>query len=290
MTLPDVISTLSKTTANGTAYVEYTIYPNGVTDKALICVPAGVDEGESVVLAMCSHGSGGTEQQINLPRMVQIRDGLLDRGFIVASAFAHDRAWANNAALADWVRLHGWVNAHYPVTDVLLHGESMGGLTMLVLAGTGAVPHLRATVSVDGAMNLRAAYDGNYGAQIRSAYGIASDGSDYAAKTAGHDPCLFEPSQYAQQRIMLSASPADTAIPKVNHSDVFAAHIAGAPRVLDRYTGTGAHVADVNYFPAETLAFYDAALHRGAVKPSGLFTVKLMTRLNHRLTEIRMGA
>lgn len=270
MTYPNEISRTAKQTANGAAYTELSIQPYGVADATLVCIPASVADGAAVNLAIAAHGSGGNEQQINLARMVSTRDGMLDRGWIVASAMAHDRAWANDTALADFTRVHDWVNDTWQVTHTLLHGESMGGLTMMVLASQARIPTVRAVVSIDGALNLRAAYDQagqTYGAQIRTAYGIASDGSDYAAKTAGHDAVLLNMTTFNRIRLFVEGSPNDLHIPKTSHSDVFVANLGNNALELVTRTGTGTHVTAENFFPADVLAFYDNAIANAPADP-----------------------
>lgn len=284
----------TKTTASGTSYIELTVYPFGGTDKALVCVPTAKADGVTSVLAIAAHGSGGNEQQINLARMVSTRDGWLDRGFIVASAMAHDRAWANNAALTDIVNVHAWVNAIWPVRDTLLHGESMGGLTMLVLASKDMIPTIRAVASIDGALNMRHAYDNTaqaYGSQIRAAYGIAADGSDYAAKTAGHDAVLLDMTTFNGLHLFIEGSPNDVHIPKAQNADVFVANLGANAEVLATRTGTGTHVTAENFFPNDVLAFMDAALPAPEWPdpeplPPGLTTVELYAMVNGQLVQV----
>lgn len=266
MAYPNEISRQSKTTAGGTSYTEVTVYPKGVQDKAIICIPASVTDGATVTLAILAHGSGGSEQQINNPNMITTRDGMLDRGWIVGSAMAHDRAWASPVALDDYTRVHDWVNEIWVVRDTLLHGESMGGLTMMILAAQGRIATTRAVVSIDGALSLRAAYDTAgqaYGAQIRAAYGIASDGSNYTSKTAGHDAVLLDMASFNGLRLFVEHSTGDLHVPKANHSDVFLANLGSNALQLVTRTGSGGHVTAGNYFAADVLAFYDGAIAEG---------------------------
>lgn len=285
---------VTKSTASGTSYIELTVFPFGGTDKALVCVPTAKADGTPSVLAMAAHGSGGNEQQINIDRMLSTRDGWLDRGWIVASAFAHDRAWASNAALTDFTNVHAWVNAIWPVTDTMLHGESMGGLTMMVLASKHLIPTVRAAVSIDGALNLRSAYDNTgqtYGTQIKAAYGIATDGSDYAAKTAGHDAVLLDMTTFNGLHLFVEGSPNDAHIPKTQNADVFVANLGNNAARLVTKTGTGTHVTAENFFPTDVLAFMDTALPVPAWPapvplPPNVSTVELYTVIGGQLVKL----
>ena len=136
----------------------------------------------------------------------------------------------------------------------------MGGLTVAILAAQQRFATLRATAIVDAAVNLRHAFDNGYAGQIRAAYGIAVDGSDYAALTAGHDAVLRDPDDYDGQRFFVSASPADVNIIKTSQSDVFIDNFVASFSVLEERVGAGTHVADANFFPADELAFFQAAL------------------------------
>jgi len=297
MAYPNETARVTKTTASGTSYIELTVYPFGGTDKALVCIPTSKADGTQSVLAIAAHGSGGNEQQINIARMIETRDGWLDRGWIVGSAMAYDRAWSNDNALTAYTNVHDWVNSIWPVYDTMLHGESMGGLTMMVLASKGLIPTVRAVASIDGALNLRAAYDmagQAYGSQIRTAYGIAADGSDYAAKTAGHDAVLLDMTTFNGLRLFVEGSPNDLHIPKASHADVFVANLGANAEVLVTKTGTGTHVTAENFFPTDVLAFMDAATTTPPAPvwpppqplPDGVLTVELYAMVNGQLVKV----
>ena len=256
----------TKATAAGTSYDEVLIYPLGVQDRALVCIPTGVVRNDEVVLAICAHGSGGTEQTINSTAMAATRDAMLDRGWIVMSAFAHDRAWANSVAQRDYQRLYTWATSQWQVTDVVLHGQSMGALSMLNIAARDAIPRIRGVVSIDGALNLGAAWAGTYKSQIRTAYGTTDD-ANYPVATAGHDPCLIDVQRFAGKRLFLSASLADTDIPKAQHSDVFEARVSGIAAELVYRVGTAEHVQAPNYFPEDAVAFLESGLVGAPAEP-----------------------
>lgn len=261
MTYPGEISRSTKSTALGTSYVETVVNPFGSGDSLLVCVPAAVADGADVTVMLCAHGHNGSEQTINNPQMLSTRDKALDKGWLVISAYAHGNAWANDTALADYARIPTWVGQTWTIAHLLLHGQSMGALTMANFYSRRLARKIRGMVGIDGAYNLAQAYSQSaYRPSIRAAYGIASDGSDYAAKTAGHDATLLPPATFTGRRLFVSASPADVAIPKVSHSDVFVAMLGTEPADLEVVEGTGGHVTSPNYFPSAAHAFFDEAI------------------------------
>jgi hypothetical protein len=269
MVYPGEISRSSKSTALGTSYVEAVVDPFGVGDTLLVCVPASVADGADVTVMMCAHGHNGSEQTINNSQMVSTRDKALDKGWLVISAYAHGNAWSNDTALADYARIPTWVGETWTLEHLLLHGQSMGALTMANFYSRRLATKIRGMVGIDGAYNLAQAYSqATYKPSIRAAYGIASDDSDYAEKTAGHDATLLEATTFTGRRLFISASPADTAIPKVDHSDVFVAMLGSEPADLEVVEGTGGHVTSPNYFPTSAHAFFDEAILNAVDDPA----------------------
>lgn len=261
MTYPGESTRTAGTTSGGTAYLDVTVDPmaSGVTSRVLI--PNTVDaagSGSNVVLVIVAHGRGDNASHINAARFVATRDGCLDRKWVLISSDAHGNAWSNQTALDDYRRCYDWAASIWNVTDVLLHGWSMGGLTVVNLAGKETIPKVRGTVSIDGALSL-ANEPSIYTAEVRTAYGVASDGSDYAAKTAGFDPCVVSASAWTGKPLFIEASTGDTLIIKANHSDVFVPRVTSLAPVTYK-VGSGAHVADANFMPSDVLAFYDAVI------------------------------
>lgn len=261
MVYPDEVSRLAKTTAAGTAYTEITVSPYGSGDTALVCVPGALADGAASVVVLCAHGHSGSEATINSAMMTPTRNNALDRGWVVASSYAHGNAWANPAALADYRRVWDWINDTWPVGDTLLHGQSMGALTTANLYSRDSIPKVRGMVGIDGAYNLASAFaNTNYKPSIRTAYGIAADGSDYDTKTAGHDAVLLPPGTFAGKRLFLSSSNFDTAIPKATNTDLFVSNLGTSPALIDSRLGNGEHVTSGNYYGTAATEFFEAAL------------------------------
>ena len=76
---------------------------------------------------------------------------------------------------------------------------------------------------------------------IRLAYGIASDGSDYAAKTAGHDPILLDPRVFGGVPMYVVVATDEEALDQSRHWDVFAPRVAPYSPAMKRLNITGGH-------------------------------------------------
>lgn len=256
MTYPGETSRSTKTTGSGASYTEVLLTIG--SDACVLAIPSNA----TPTLMLCAHGFNGSEQTINTTQMVATRDSMLASGVTLLASNATGNGWGNDASINALVAAWQWARTNLRTAATILHGQSMGGLIMANIVSRGLITDAICFVSIDGALNLDAVYKSSttYAASIRTAYGIAADGSDYATKTAGHDPCLMSSSLFARWRIFLSASTADTSVSKVNNTDVFATRLGAQPKVLLQYTGNQEHVFPGNYFPAEVQAFANAAL------------------------------
>jgi hypothetical protein len=90
---------------------------------------------------------------------------------------------------------HG-TGEHRPIV-IVTYGNSMGGLESLLTLAERRIPCILASLVTVPVTNLAASHaDAVSTTTIRTAYGMASDGSDYAAKTSGHDPLLMKGWQF----------------------------------------------------------------------------------------------
>ncbi len=261
-TLPNEVSRVAKVTAKGTPYEEIGVRPYGTTDPAIVLAPNTISLDVPGINVMAHHGSGGSEQTVNTPNMISSRDAMLDRGWSIGSAFGYNRAWGNDAALGAIEALSEYIGEFVSqVTDTLFHGQSMGAQTLAVMYAQNRIPNVRGLASVDGALNLAAAFaHPAHRPSITAAYGIDSSGSDFAVKTAGHDPCQIPASVFADKNFVLWASPDDTSIPKSQHADVFAGRVNPVADNFALYPVTGGHVTASHYQPVPLMAFYDLCL------------------------------
>jgi hypothetical protein len=76
---------------------------------------------------------------------------------------------------------------------------------------------------------------------IRTAYGIAGDGSDYAEKTDGFDPMLAPVDEYGTTPFLVIASSGDNTVPPAAHATPFLARIDGQAIESSYIAVTGDH-------------------------------------------------
>lgn len=265
MAYPNETSRSTKATPSGAPYTEVVLSLNG--DRCIVCIPDAYSTLSEPVQVVKAHGFTGTENIIN-GNFAPCRNAILDAGWIVSSSFARGDAWGNDAAQQAYVDLATWVDTNVVDTaHVLLHGSSMGGLTMLLVYANDLLIKTRACVVVDAALNLAADYAiGSFQASMETAYGFSGSGG-YAAATAGHDPLLLPSARFVGKRVQLSASYDDTLIIQEDHTDQFLSTFAGVPAAMDLVQTTGGHVTPGHYQPEPTMAFYESSVSRGVVTP-----------------------
>lgn len=208
----------AETTPAGTDY--HRLYINETGDEmVLVTVPNTALERDDVTLVIACHGFGGSYNSFNEhPPFLEFRHMCTDNGWIVASPNMHGNQWGNQIALDDLARVHAYFTALWPTVRVLLMGGSMGGLTVLNAASRNAVPDVRGVVTVAGVVDLAVTHGMSaYRDSIRTAYGIASDGSDFTAKTTGYNPIRRPGLAWSADNIDMYHSPDDTAITLAAH-------------------------------------------------------------------------
>lgn len=157
-------------------------------------------------------------------------------------------------------RAYRWLRDHYAVRSLVLWGTSMGGLATLNMLKSRDIPNIVGWLGTYPVTNLASMFANNAGtfaASIRSAYGIAADGSDYAAKTAGNDPALLDPAMFRGVRMRLYASAADTVVSKTTNSDAFAAAVADYAPEASVVACSGEHGDASHFQPSDYVAFFD---------------------------------
>lgn len=139
------------------------------------------------------------------------------------------------------------VHAAYPVSDVIMWGESMGALdALLISAGVKSVPTVRGAMIFSGVCSLANAYAGigdvTFTGQINTAFGITgSSPNTYAELTAGYDPVLRTTANYTSKRFRFTGSASDSTATKASHMDVMTAAISGVTAECVSVTSTGGH-------------------------------------------------
>lgn len=223
---------MSYSTVNATA--------GGETIKVL--VPTGWSNGGKCVIyyhgrtELASHLTSDTDKAGVVTR-------LTDDGYIVAASDAAGDNWGNQASQTAYDALKTYLDSNYAPSAYAYWAQSMGGLSALNMIANGAA--VAGFYGAFPACSLSNMFNGNVGAtyppSIRTAYGIASDGSDYSSKTSGFDPLLQSASVYLRVPMRFVASSSDVSVTKTDNSDAMSAHVAGQLAEHDVITHTGVH-------------------------------------------------
>lgn len=227
--------------------------------RVRIILPPGFDPRYPTPLAIVFHGVGGDASSHGF-----VEYTLLEAGYIVAMSDGSGTWHAGNQASVDeYARLYRYVRDRLPVGPVVFVAESMGGLAALNLIAQRAVPRPAAWVGYSPAINLRGLYDllPDNAANIRAAYGIASDGSDYVTRTAGCDPNLRPVDDFAGVPMLVFHSPGDTVVPKATNIDQLRARIGPLAAEATTIVTSGDH-GDVSNVSAENLVVLRTFLDR----------------------------
>jgi hypothetical protein len=226
----------------------------------LILTPRNYREGHPINVVMYHHGSSELAASLVTEwRKSKLIRRLLVDGYMLCASDAHGNNWGNQAAVEDYNALYRYLDANYTVGKVVNLGQSMGGLTSLLTLTNGAWPKLVGWIGIYPVCSLRAIYDlGTLAPAIRTAYGIAADGSDYAAKTAGHDPALLLASAYDYHRLVSWASSGDTLVPKSTNTDALATLVSGHASMMAVYAVTGDH-GDPSHFVPDKVGWFVAS-------------------------------
>lgn len=252
MSLTGETSRTPLTTPGGTAYAKVVVTNPANSDVYWCYVPDVVATFPVVMFA--AHGAGGDEDYLETyaPDAIPLA---MDRGWVIVCPRATPAGWGNDTLLGRYVAAQTWATAEWGTHIAILHGGSMGGQTVALLAARGDIDNLAAWASFDGAVSLSYAYGKSYQAAINTAYGIPP--AEYATATAGHDPVLKDAADYAGQTVFLAHSTEDTSIEKVYNSDVLYALINPVADVT--YTATtGSHSTE--FLETEADAFFAAAV------------------------------
>jgi acetyl esterase/lipase len=228
-----------------------------------IAMPAGYDSRIPVPLVLYMHGSGGNATSPITDIDTTVYSALVANGFAVASSDQHGNNWGNDSAVADMVTLYKYVTARYAVGPILLMGQSMGGLSSLRTLAARQIPGVVGWLGIYPVTNLANLYSlGTYTSAIKTAYGIASDGSDYASKTAGADPNLLDASLFRGVPMRFYASTGDAVVPRAQNSDLLAARVANINPEATIVVCSGNH-GDLSHFqPSDVVSFFNRCLLR----------------------------
>ena len=196
------------------------------------------------------HGAGETAASLTSdPLKAGVVARLLDDGYLVASSDAAGENWGNQAGLDAYTALQSYLVTNYAPTKTAIFSQSMGGCTGLLAASTGFTGLCAwfGICPVCSLSSMFAANAGTYAGAIRTAYGIAGDGSDYASKTSGFDPALKSASLFNRLPMRFWSSSGDTVVGKTTNSDAMATLVSGSKAESTNVACTGDH-GDTSHF------------------------------------------
>jgi pimeloyl-ACP methyl ester carboxylesterase len=226
-----------------------------------IVLPANYDSRRPTPLVIYMHGLGGDVTAPFVGSAKNFETAVVNAGYIFAACDAFSMThFGMEAAIQEILRVYRNIRDNCNIGPVILMGESMGGLVSLNLLGRRLIPGVSAYVGIYPLTSLEVAYatSAGWASQIRTNYGIAADGSDYATKTAGYSPILRDPTDYLGVPMRFYASPGDTLVSKAANTDAFAARVAGVVPETTVIATTGDHGDGSNFtaaMQADLLAF-----------------------------------
>lgn len=221
-----------------------------------------VPENRLGALAIYHHGSSESHASVSGSLMQGIVDGLTSRGWIVASTNASGNNWGNQAGIDAYSSLYTHVSGLYTITKTVHIAGSMGGLTALSTLTAGVVPFdgLLAIYPVCSLLDLWTNGGGFIQGLIRTAHGIAADGSDYASKTAGKDPMLQATAGFLDVPMRFYASAADTVVSKTTNTDAFRTKIAATTAERELVVCSGDHGDTSHFQPDDAIPFMERCI------------------------------
>lgn len=234
-----------------------------------LLIPWNYDAAAGAYWVHYHHGAGETYTAVLADSLkAGVVDALLAAGYVVAGSTAGGENWGNQSGMDAYYRLHCYALLNYRVRGVLALSQSMGGLTGLLCLRDQRVPYKGwyGIYPVCSLADMFAANAGTYAGPIRSAHGIASDGSDYAAKTAGHDPLTYTAADFPAVGIRLTASYSDTVVSRAANGDALASLLSATAAECSVVAASGNHGDSSHFLPSDTVDFFD----RCKARPGGL--------------------
>lgn len=211
-------------------------------------------------LVIYHHGAGETVVHVVTNPLTDASiTAIRAAGYMVASSTAHGDNCGNAASLADYVELYRYCADVWKINRVMCIGQSMGSLPALSAVASKTIP-IKGYLGIYPVCSLLYFYESTYSSgafptMIKSAYGIAGDGSDYAAKTTGYDPMLVTASKYAGVRMRFYASASDLVVGKSENSDAMATLVTGYATEFEVIACSGNHGDPSHFQPTDYVDF-----------------------------------
>lgn len=181
----------------------------------------------------------------SLNQRAQFKEITEELGVIYGKCKFHGNSYGSPNAMADAKALYDAALRIAPISGVILLGNSMGGIGALNALHTGTIPNVLGVYLTDPTYDLRHRWNNGRKPEITSAYGVASDGSDYETKTAGYDPALAPIKAFRGVPISIVASTGDGTVPFNSHTAILQARLSETNDVTVIDTKTAGHnIAD----------------------------------------------
>jgi hypothetical protein len=258
---PARTKTVAGVAVEGAEHRQSVSAPSVGGDAWRFSIPATYDpRTPSPVVIYCHQSRGGSQASPwAVSRAQPVTKTLLDSGYIVPAANDGGDRWGNQASLDNYLALYQHLRDRFNTGALFFLGVSMGSMTALNALTHSGWPTPAAVATIGGVVDLDVLFAGNtgsYAAGIRTAYGIASDGSDYDAKTVGWNPADRSGSEFRGVPFRLYTSTGDTAVPKASNQDVLAAKVATFSPEANVVLGSGAHLDASQFQASDVVAFF----------------------------------
>lgn len=254
---PTRTKTLASQTIEGAEFRIRNTSKDATSAQWLYALPKSYEPRKPSPVVLWAHQSltGAAVDPWEETRVQPVTQALLDAGFIVAAVSTTDN-YGNDTETDLYHELYKHLRTNFNTGPLFWYGASMGALTMFNAISHREWPTPAAAAAVGGAYSLRGVYDlPAYTALVQAAYGIAGNGSDYDAKTAGYDPILRDGADFRGVPIRLYTSAGDTVQPPAG-SEAFADLLTPYAPEADVVYGTGAHLDPSQYQAADVVAFF----------------------------------
>ncbi|MCK7358475.1 hypothetical protein L8O13_14835 [Enterobacter roggenkampii] len=221
------------------------------TNDFRIVTPAGYDSRKPRPAVMLFHGNGTNERSwATNSNYDKISKAFVSDGFIVISAAVSGSysTWGNASAQACYYSAYRNLLQNYNISAFSVFANSMGGIEFFNTLASENIGVPCCFVGTSPTANLLSCYNSStLTSSIKTAYDIASDGSDYTTKTAGFDPVLKRADEFlGVPQLWLTASD-DTIVLPTENRDVMMKLSAISTRKISKVDGiTGGHSFDVS--------------------------------------------
>lgn len=230
--------------------------------RVRVQLPKGYDSRRPSPMVIMHHGytSDETHWQNN-SNGEAVASAFVNAGYITLSAANNSNinTWGSDAGIAAYKTAYDWARARFNIGPIVAYGNSMGGLESLLVIARKAIPGIVAWIGTVPVSSLATAHaKSDFTGSLRTAYGIASDGSDYDAKTAGHDPVFMPPAAFRGLPVWALVATDDTAVPPGGHFDLLQPILAVHAAEMVRINVTGGHsTGQITSRAQEMVAFAD---------------------------------